>query len=90
MCLKYSHEATDLPRPKGAVAIVLLPNGADLMNDVFVTNRIRNHENFHAHCLYVRLNQVRAGFVNQPEDWLWVHPKRTTALKGWVNCAQSI
>jgi REP element-mobilizing transposase RayT len=90
MCLRRWREAADLPQPIGAVAIALLPNGADLMNDVFITNRIRNHENFHAHCLYVRLNPVRAGFVNQPEDWLCVHPMRTTALKGWVNCAQSI
>lgn len=40
----------------------------------FFEHRVRNHENFHAHCLYVRLNPVRAGFVGRPEDWPWVYP----------------
>ncbi len=40
----------------------------------FFEHRIRNHENFDAHCRYIRLNPVRAGFVNRTEDWPWVYP----------------
>ena len=40
----------------------------------FFEHRIRSHENFQAHCLYVWLNPVRAGLVNRPEDWPWVYP----------------
>jgi putative transposase len=40
----------------------------------FFEHRIRNHETFYAHCLYIRLNPVRAGLVNRPEDWPWVYP----------------
>src|ERR1700704_2128777 len=40
----------------------------------FFEHRIRNHQTFYAHCEYIRLNPVRAGFVNRPEDWPWVYP----------------
>jgi putative transposase len=40
----------------------------------FFEHRIRNHENFYAHCRYVQRNPIRAGLVTRSEDWPWVYP----------------
>jgi putative transposase len=43
----------------------------------FFDHRLRNTENFNAHCEYILWNPVRAGLVEKPQDWPWIY-------RGWV------
>jgi len=41
----------------------------------FFDHRIRNDENLKEKASYIRMNPVRAGLVERPEDWPYVWPK---------------
>jgi putative transposase len=42
--------------------------------DGFFDHRLRNDESFEEKAHYIRLNPVRAGLVQLPEEWLYVWP----------------
>ena len=37
----------------------------------FFDHRLRSNESEIEQCEYIRMNPVRAGLVDRPDDWLW-------------------
>ena len=74
----HIHALISFPRDRAMKKVVRLwkentakHTGVEWQRDFF-DHRLRNDENHVQKATYIRMNPVRAGLVERPEDWPWV------------------